>query len=364
MGSLALDVVLVPDFRPKRRLLFEVRTLFFLASWLERAGAWAQENFALHLACIGEPPASVRGLAARAGATLSLHPPLALNHGLTANKLRGLEIDARAERLLLLDADVLVLGDLRELVDRVPVGALGASPAGSHRVPDAYWEAIYAALDLPEPVDRMLSSKAESGLQAAGPMFPYYNSGVLLVPRGCDLRRRWEQDLMAINALFQSPGVDGRKNGGLPGDHPAARAALPPAITSITASDQAGLATAMQRLRLAGWPWHRLPEGFHVRPLHFEAGTMRLDETRLFHAIHFLRHLDDPAKAGEAVERYAEGWAVQIRSGWRRRHGWTGFLRGRREARRAAGFLRGLWRRYVRPALATDGPGGTRAPNG
>jgi len=60
-----LDVVTVPEFSGQARHRFEAQSLFFLASWIECSGRAA--GFPLHLACIGQPPASVTKLAERLG---------------------------------------------------------------------------------------------------------------------------------------------------------------------------------------------------------------------------------------------------------------------------------------------------------
>lgn len=304
VNSPLLDVVTVPDFRPPAAALFEARTLFFLASWLDRAGARAHEQFALTLACIGEPPASVRRLAAQCGAAISVHPPLQLNGGSTANKLRGFEAPARSPRLLLLDADTLIVNDLGGLIDAVAADAMAASPAGNARVSDAEWETIYDALRLPRPVERILSIRAERGLRERRGMYPYYNSGVLLLPRALDLRGPWERDIAAIGALGMQK-----------------------------ASDQAGLATALHRLRLAGAPFQRLPEAYHMSPPHFEGAAAPFADVRLFHAVGFLRGLQTPDQAEPLMEAYAA-----------------------RLPAAGATFLRGLWRDHVRPAIGSPTP--------
>lgn len=303
-----LDVVTVPDFRPGAAALFEARTLFFLASWLQRPRA----QCSLGLACIGEPPASVRRLGARCGAEITRHEPLRLNQGLTANKLRGFDAPAHGSRLLLLDADTLIVGDLGGLLEAVPAAAMAASPAGNARVPDADWETIYDALGLPRPVERILSIRAELGLRARVPMYPYYNSGVLLLPRAVGLAEWWGRDVATIGGL------------GNP------RAAL-------TASDQAGLATALHRWRLAGVPFVRLPEAYHVCPPHLAGGALPFGEVRVFHAVGFLRGLETREGVEAAMEAYIGRLGAEMRVA--------------AEAEKAAAYLRELWEQHVRPAM-------------
>ncbi len=247
-------------------------------------------------------------MAGECGAAISVHAPLSLNDGLTTNKLRGFEAPAHSPRILLLDSDVLVLGDLGGLVDAVPADAMAASPAGNARVPEAEWEAIYDALGLPRPTERILSIRAELGLRPRVPMYPYFNSGVLLLPRAVDLGGPWARDVAAIGAL-------GRQ----------------------TASDQAGLATALHRRRLAGVPFQRLPTPYHVCPPHFQGDALGLDDVRLFHAVGFLRGLQKREEIEPLMEAYLAKWTGELR--------WDG------DREKAASFLRKLWREHVEPRV-------------
>ncbi|MCG8604246.1 hypothetical protein MJD09_04500, partial [bacterium] len=66
----------MPDFRPAKREVFEARTLYFLAAWIENAGL--AKDFPLHLACIGRPPSTVRHLGDRCNASITVHEPLSI----------------------------------------------------------------------------------------------------------------------------------------------------------------------------------------------------------------------------------------------------------------------------------------------
>lgn len=332
-----LDVVTVPDFQPAVAAKFEARTLFFLASWLERAGAYARAAFHLHLVCIGEPPRSVRGLAELCGAEISVHPPWRINRGHSSNKLRGLAATRRSGRLLLVDCDLLVLGDLADLPEAVPAHAFASAPADRCRISDAYWEIIYDALKLPRPTARVLDLHAELGLEEARPMYPYSNAGILLLGHPADLLGLWEHDIAAIHALFR--------------EQAAARWTLE--LNPVTASDQAGLATALHRLALAGRLVCRLPDRFHYRPTHFAGGALPFAEIRLYHAIEFFRGLKVRTKIEEEMEAYIQKWTAEIHAGWARK-ATPDPEREQSEADHAASFLRDLWRQHVKPALAAD----------
>lgn len=257
----AFDVITVPDFSGSGRAVFEARTLVFLASWMEYAGA--ARHFPLHLACIGEPPASVRMLAGLCGARLTVHDPLVLRRGHhVGNKLRGLEIEHETENHLLLDVDIAILSDISSACNLA--GCLAASPDDAPNVTIQDWEVIYSSLNLPMPTRikpmvhelgmpsfprRMMGFESEDNQTRS--MYPYYNGGVVFAPWAADLRSTWEQSILGIAALFdESKG----------------------ARRWIHQSDQAGLAIAIALLQKKGWAWQRLPDRFNTRWQHLYAG--------------------------------------------------------------------------------------------
>lgn len=87
-------------------MLFEYRTLFFLASWIETAHL--QTRCQLHLACIGNPPESVKYLAKQAHANITIHEPYTIEGFamFNSNKFRGFEVTGDAARILLIDTDI------------------------------------------------------------------------------------------------------------------------------------------------------------------------------------------------------------------------------------------------------------------
>jgi hypothetical protein len=286
----AFDIVVVPDFRGERIHVFEPRTLFFLASWMEHGGR--TRDFPMHVACIGEPPSSVRWLAQRCGARVSVHSPLSVNRGESQNKLRGLEIRGRCPRMLLLDTDVLVLADFSELAELGDCVAAKARPG--YRVPDRYWQIIYAALGLPVPIE-------PTGLQRWGRevMFPYYNSGVVFAPWACGLRPLWEEHMGRIAALFDEEA---------------------PHWPAVGQSDQAAFATTLQMLGQRGVRVVRLPEKFNEE-ISFEYGRgWRIAETVLFHAVGFFRGVEPgPRLVERGLRRYrARIIRKALRHYWRR----------------------------------------------
>lgn len=338
------DVVAVPDFLGPRPLVFEGRTLLFLASWLEMAHHREQISArgglpALHLACVGEPPASVRRLAERAGASWSVHAPLPLVHGGFANKLRGLEAPPGrgAARRLLLDVDMLVLGPLDEI--GLIEADFAAAPAGKPQISEACWREIYAGLGLPAPETRMACLRTELGLgmdriryrypfqePEAAAMMPYHNSGALLARRDTRLRAVWEEHLRWIAEYCEGMA-----------DAPAA----------LKSGDQVALATALHALGVRhGCTFQRLPDAFNVRTPHLQVGARRWRDTRLFHATGLVHGLRAAGDLPGALAADARRWEQALEEGFRLRPGVAA-----REGRWVRAFLDRLWRRWVKGAL-------------
>jgi hypothetical protein len=332
-----LDVVVVPDFRPEVARTFEARTLFFLASWLERAGR--ARDFPLHLACIGEPPRSVRWLGERCGASITVHRPVGAERRGTSNKLRGLEVGGREDSVLLLDADMLVLSDFCELAGMN--GCVAAAPAAKPRIPDRYWGRIYPALGLPLPRKRMASVIGElecapgdltaAGMRAAKSMLPYHNAAVVLAPRGSGLRAVWENHLRQIGRLV---------------------APHEPKSRDVLGSDMAGFATAVAQLERQGTPFRRLPDPYNVRNLHLGCAALTPDGAAIYHAVNLGRKLSADAEdleIGREPERYERRLRKAFAS-YRRPP--LASLCADENARAIGDILSTLYVRHVMPALA------------
>ena len=331
-GRLA-EVTVVPDFSGEIVAMFEARTLFFLASWLERYGEGSpgEGRPRVHVCCVGEPPGSVRRMAVRAGARLSVHEPMPGFWGGFANKLRGLEDPGGDARVLLLDVDVLVLGGV-EVFDGFAAD-FAAAAAGKPQVPLAKWEVVYTTLGLDMPSERIPSLRGRLGLgveAVANPyegqkdevdaMPPYYNSGIVLLREGCGLRARWEDHMRRLAVLV------------------AERLEMT-AHRALMVGDQVGLATALQSLRAEGRTFQPLPDGCHARLVHLRGGALRWGDIELFHATGFLRELQARGGLAEAVEDYAARWAAAFRAG-------GGAEADAQQPRR---FLWRLWEKWVRP---------------
>jgi hypothetical protein len=295
------DVITVPDFSAGGTAVFEARTLVFLASWAERAGA--SRGFPLHVACIGEPPPSVRRLAARVGANVTVHEPVPLRHDHhVGNKLRGLEIVPRTDRFLLLDVDIAILGDLGRLADFGD--CVAACPDDAPNVTLAEWRVIHDAvgLPLPEPIPPLVCDLDlprfprkmmgyEAGNEQVEAMLPYYNGGVVFAPWSSGLRDLWERNIRLIAGLFD--------------DRTGFR-------KWIHHSDQAALAISIAMLSRSRVPFRRLPDAFNARWQHLYAGRPDPAEIAVLHCCwNFLNAIGDGPVDAAAIGRSLEAFFLE-----------------------------------------------------
>lgn len=115
-----------------------------------------------------------------------------------ANKLRMLEVHEREDFdvLLAVDCDIAVAEDPARHLYR---DAISVVPADVDPFTDYQWRQIFDGLRL-EPCQRSVCATT-----TGRPMYPYFNSGVVAVPRGlcADLLSTWTQALMDLNGLWQ-----------------------------------------------------------------------------------------------------------------------------------------------------------------
>lgn len=294
------DIVTVPDFAGSRPDVFEIRTLFFLASWL--ASGNHRSRVRLHLACVGEPPHSVRRLADRAGAVVSVHAPKAIRNVRCANKFRGFEVEPQTDHLLLIDTDVLFLGRMDELC--LPPRAVAAVPAFKGRVGERVWREAYDAVGLEMPRERFWSQARELGCADIGDdrrprrstpeaMLPYYNAGVVFAPWSVPLAETWERHIELVNGRLEEIGGVSQ---------------------SLLRSDQTAFATTLRELQNRGIPLARLPDPFHAHRLHLYRRRLRLEDVRLLHftgSFSSQRYDADPREWARLSVRHFRG---QLRS--------------------------------------------------
>ncbi len=191
------------------------------------------------------------------------------------NKLRGFEVPASNSRILLIDVDTVVFGDLSPFADLGP--GIWALTDFINRVPLTVWQELYPAQGLGLPEERVWPLVVELGgdLEKAGyamgfnqEMPPYFNSGVILSPRGVDLSSHWARYIHRLFLDYRGKAVE---------------------WNSVAGSDQAALALAFEFLRASGTAVSRLPFELHARSSMFFAGRLSLSEAKLFHAIGLFR---------------------------------------------------------------------------
>ena len=90
-----------------------------------------------------------------------------------ANKL-GMFYPVETDYLLAVDADILVCADI---TPHLVGDAIAAVPAYGSVLAEAHWRELFAAAGLPFPAERVLA------IGDGSEMIPYFNSGVLVVPK-------------------------------------------------------------------------------------------------------------------------------------------------------------------------------------
>lgn len=122
----------------------------------------------------------------------------------TSNKLRMLQLvdSFEFDLLIAMDCDTLMMGDLSEIIG--PGDSIQAKPENYDPFGLDAWRQVFSALNIEEPSRPLLTT---SGAQM---VYPYFNSGVLFVPRALNsiLFARWSEriaDLIQFKA--QNPGI-------------------------------------------------------------------------------------------------------------------------------------------------------------
>lgn len=94
----------------------------------------------------------------------------------TSNKLRMFELasERQFDVLAAIDCDIVAMGDL---AGEIRPGRLRAVPAGRDVLPDETWQRLYQLLHVPLP------PKSCTTVVSGQTTYPYFNSGVLLMPR-------------------------------------------------------------------------------------------------------------------------------------------------------------------------------------
>jgi hypothetical protein len=124
-----------------------------------------------------------------------------------ANKLRMLELGdgRRVDTLVALDCDTVVVDDI---VPFLQDGAVAAKPADVDFLSQDQWRRIFSAFSLREP-ERAYTTTTFGQLT-----YPYFNSGVLLVPRVlCEpLLAQWGRFIFELEAVYRThPDIAARR---------------------------------------------------------------------------------------------------------------------------------------------------------
>jgi hypothetical protein len=221
------------------------------------------------LACFAGPADS--GLLAALGADVVEVPPYP-GVARTTNKLRMFEAfaaDPGADRLLALDCDVVVVGDLSP---DLPTETVGMMPAVmSHLSPDQ-WEDLLKTLELPVAAR---TTTLHDGTEIPA---PYFNSGVLSLPAAlaAPLVAAWKHYVDVLDGWAADPASGPAtlpywKQTWLWGDQIALSAALLATDTPVTSLDPGLNLTT-------GLSWRSTEERFlsdRPRLLHYHGGLTR-----------------------------------------------------------------------------------------
>jgi hypothetical protein len=165
-------------------VVFSVRTF---------GGSLAEAPF--HVFVADRAGDDLRRLLEPLGATVHVVPAWRDDYRL-ANKLRMFEAapDLGADVVFAIDCDVVVLGDLRGLVDTTKVRVL---PAENDRLGEEQWRLLFDHLGMEAPAARVMMARTGRWT------YPYWNTGVVTVPaaRAAELHRAWDSCLTEMLAL-------------------------------------------------------------------------------------------------------------------------------------------------------------------
>jgi hypothetical protein len=217
-----------------------------------------------------------------------------------SNKLRAFEAELRTAHLLLVDVDVLVLGDLSPLGELA--GSIAAMPIGKPPLRTRDWRLVYDLLGMPLPDERisgMLGDLIDPAIEhlrtpeqneRLRKMMPMYHGGVVFAPVGVGLRDAWADAYRVISTEF-------------PADDPKTK--------WIRLNDEVPLAAAIQKQKGQGVPFARLPDVFHAQWPHVW-GKYAWGEPRLFHLMGLLRR-PESAVSRDAIAREITDYCMRYR---------------------------------------------------
>jgi len=199
-----------------------------------------------------------------------------------ANKLRMLELaDQRNfDVLLALDCDIAFVGDVSPWIS---AERFGAKPADYDYASPAEWNLLFTRLGMVPPARTAVATST------GRPMIPYFNSGVMFIPRQlCDaLRNAWASSLAEIYACAD---------------------AEPSILPFPFVADQVALACAIQRLRT---PYTLLPVGLNF-PTHAAVNTKALSAATDIRILHYNANVDSAGLLYRAKRAVANPYIDRI----------------------------------------------------
>lgn len=243
------------------KYLFQL--LLLVASWHKRV----RKTAPLEVFIIGEPIETLVNFLEKFGVEWKIVPP-DFNDAIskTSNTIIGAR-DTEGAQILLVDNDVVFLGDLKELTEVTDNVCMGAV-AGSHRVNAARWELIenHFHLSLPPttriPLREHYRSLLDSNHTVTSLRNVYVNGGVLLLPAGVGFEHIWRKSVRDIGTLFEN--------------HPLKSG-------SVYGSNMAGLAVAIAIHGNFDWLKHK----FNYRPISFALGLESFEQLQIVHLTGF-----------------------------------------------------------------------------
>ena len=179
-----------------------------------------------------------------------------------ANKLRMLELaDLRDfDVLMAVDCDIVFVGDVSPWMS---IETFGAKPADYDYASPAEWNLLFNRLDMSPPARTAIATST------GRPMIPYFNSGVMFIPRQlCDaLRSTWKASLAEIYAHFDAD---------------------PSILPFPFVADQVALACAIQSSQT---PYSLLPIGLNF-PTHTAVNRKALGAATDIRILHYHANVD------------------------------------------------------------------------
>ncbi len=184
----------------------------------------------------------------------------------TFNKLLSLPGSEADSRTLLVDNDTALLGDISALA-HYQSDQVFLSVADRARVDHSMWCELINEMNIPVIkedwipwLERFVFARDGGELRVEGNL--YFNSGVVLLPRGEAapfFGMLWNKYSRSLSKFCEEKGYNQRK---------------------VLGSDQASLAMAIAEYE----QFNHLPVAYHYRPFHFWYGDLEGDQVRVFHA--------------------------------------------------------------------------------